>query len=124
MYRVLNSIFFFFFQAEDGIRDDLVTGVQTCALPILTITTNRVRLRMTQFTANVKAGSIVPPNFSVDTLPALFTNAGISSIHVQTSSNTDFEGVSGVTALADGNTVSLRGLLFKNAALSPELVVK
>src|SRR5207244_6044687 len=24
-----------FFQAEDGIRDDLVTGVQTCALPIL-----------------------------------------------------------------------------------------
>src|SRR5258708_2525101 len=23
-----------FFQAEDGIRDDLVTGVQTCALPI------------------------------------------------------------------------------------------
>src|SRR5258708_16807920 len=26
---------FFFFQAEDGIRDDLVTGVQTCALPIL-----------------------------------------------------------------------------------------
>src|SRR5258708_36100167 len=28
------SIIFFFFQAEDGIRDDLVTGVQTCALPI------------------------------------------------------------------------------------------
>src|SRR5258708_30053984 len=28
------SMFFFFFQAEDGIRDDLVTGVQTCALPI------------------------------------------------------------------------------------------
>src|SRR5690348_4551168 len=28
------SIFFFFFQAEDGIRDGRVTGVQTCALPI------------------------------------------------------------------------------------------
>ena len=27
-------VLFFFFQAEDGIRDDLVTGVQTCALPI------------------------------------------------------------------------------------------
>src|SRR2546425_6402894 len=27
-------LFFFFFQAEDGIRDKLVTGVQTCALPI------------------------------------------------------------------------------------------
>src|SRR2546430_6320183 len=31
MYRVA---FFFFFQAEDGIRDLTVTGVQTCALPI------------------------------------------------------------------------------------------
>src|SRR2546430_3842326 len=28
------SILFFFFQAEDGIRDLTVTGVQTCALPI------------------------------------------------------------------------------------------
>src|SRR5207244_8843799 len=32
-YSVL-FYYFFFFQAEDGIRDDLVTGVQTCALPI------------------------------------------------------------------------------------------
>src|SRR6266536_4767898 len=30
----LYFLFFFFFQAEDGIRDPLVTGVQTCALPI------------------------------------------------------------------------------------------
>src|SRR5256885_3755129 len=30
----LRMIFFFFFQAEDGIRDYKVTGVQTCALPI------------------------------------------------------------------------------------------
>src|SRR3990167_11482848 len=28
------GFFFFFFQAEDGIRDLTVTGVQTCALPI------------------------------------------------------------------------------------------
>src|SRR5260221_9424996 len=28
------TIFIFFFQAEDGIRDHCVTGVQTCALPI------------------------------------------------------------------------------------------
>src|SRR5438132_1589296 len=34
--------FFFFFQAEDGIRDHCVTGVQTCALPI---STARVRVR-------------------------------------------------------------------------------
>src|SRR5258706_7389162 len=30
----LYRLFFFFFQAEDGIRDWSVTGVQTCALPI------------------------------------------------------------------------------------------
>src|SRR5437762_1216050 len=34
---VFFSFFFFFFQAEDGIRDTSVTGVQTCALPICTL---------------------------------------------------------------------------------------
>src|SRR5262249_59657508 len=33
--RLCELIFIFFFQAEDGIRDWSVTGVQTCALPIL-----------------------------------------------------------------------------------------
>src|SRR5690348_6268328 len=33
-YKVLFYFVFFFFQAEDGIRDGRVTGVQTCALPI------------------------------------------------------------------------------------------
>src|SRR5438093_7598357 len=40
------QLFFFFFQAEDGIRDWSVTGVQTCALPIFLsrkITAMRVR---------------------------------------------------------------------------------
>src|SRR2546430_10352945 len=31
---IAGSLFIFFFQAEDGIRDLTVTGVQTCALPI------------------------------------------------------------------------------------------
>ena len=34
---VFGFVFFFFFQAEDGIRDWSVTGVQTCALPILLV---------------------------------------------------------------------------------------
>src|SRR5256885_11210812 len=34
---------FFFFQAEDGIRDYKVTGVQTCALPICDPRRQRVR---------------------------------------------------------------------------------
>src|SRR6266404_8842773 len=46
----------FFFQAEDGIRDKLVTGVQTCALPILAlqesipITRNRSRIKSQHLT--------------------------------------------------------------------------
>src|SRR5256885_451830 len=32
--QIESMLFFFFFQAEDGIRDYKVTGVQTCALPI------------------------------------------------------------------------------------------
>src|SRR2546427_4211876 len=35
-------VFFFFFQAEDGIRDLTVTGVQTCALPILGLHVRRI----------------------------------------------------------------------------------
>src|SRR5437667_5504243 len=34
IFNYLTLFFFFFFQAEDGIRDRDVTGVQTCALPI------------------------------------------------------------------------------------------
>src|SRR5690348_6953350 len=37
-----NNIFFFFFQAEDGIRDGRVTGVQTCALPIWDAASHRL----------------------------------------------------------------------------------
>src|SRR3989441_1739733 len=40
---VLVVLVFFFFQAEDGIRDKLVTGVQTCALPISRF---RIRVRL------------------------------------------------------------------------------
>src|SRR5687767_15601778 len=39
--------FLFFFQAEDGIRDKLVTGVQTCALPIYFV--NAISTNLTRF---------------------------------------------------------------------------
>src|SRR2546430_11364534 len=41
---VIWSIYCFFFQAEDGIRDLTVTGVQTCALPILVLVILKHRL--------------------------------------------------------------------------------
>src|SRR5713101_1084640 len=99
-----------------------LTGPATAGPPI-TVTANRVRLRMTQFTGNV-SGAPVPPNFNVGSLPALFTGAGITSIQVQTSSNTNFQGVTGVIGLADSNTVSLKGLLFKNGGNPPVLIAK
>src|SRR6266511_5915121 len=49
--------FFFFFQAEDGIRDFHVTGVQTCALPI----SRGRRLSFSQKIFGCQAGS--PPSF-------------------------------------------------------------
>src|SRR2546430_4339852 len=40
--RAVVVVYFFFFQAEDGIRDLTVTGVQTCALPISAGVTGRL----------------------------------------------------------------------------------
>ena len=77
----------------------------------ITVTTDRVRLRDTRLTATV-SGAPTGNNFNVGTLPGLFTGNGISTIQVQTSSNTNFDNVAGVTGLADSNTVSVRGLLF------------
>src|SRR5438067_6523388 len=46
----------FFFQAEDGIRDRNVTGVQTCALPI----SNKMRIRHAQLSSRFSLGGVTP----------------------------------------------------------------
>lgn len=97
------------------------SGGNTMGSPI-TITTNSVRLRETQFTATI-SGAPVPPNFTVGNLPGLFTSMGVTSILVQTSSQTNFQGGTGLGSLADQNQVSLRGLLFANGANPPTLIV-
>src|SRR5437764_4783948 len=51
-------VFIFFFQAEDGIRDTSVTGVQTCALPIY-ITLPLFGLGIGLFLVAVVTGSTV-----------------------------------------------------------------
>src|SRR5437762_9123932 len=54
----MTLLWFFFFQAEDGIRDTSVTGVQTCALPIfrdLICSAPRTPVRMQEQVSNVMA---------------------------------------------------------------------
>src|SRR5256886_2547279 len=61
---VLSSVLvsvFFFFQAEDGIRDLTVTGVQTCALPILWATMGPpVRFRIKTIARFLPSGVAAP----------------------------------------------------------------
>src|SRR2546429_8451342 len=56
------SVFLFFFQAEDGIRDVAVTGVQTCALPILRNCASIVRTGpgMKSFALRTEDGRAIP----------------------------------------------------------------
>src|SRR2546430_13021242 len=74
--RVTIELFFFFFQAEDGIRDLTVTGVQTCALPILlplgavartTMCANPIR--------------ILQPNVTQEEALRAFSSAGASALY-------------------------------------------
>jgi hypothetical protein len=51
-------------------------------------------------------------NFTIGNLPGIFRAAGISSMKVGTSTQTDFENVSSVSALNVGDLVSMRGPLF------------
>jgi hypothetical protein len=86
-----------------------------------TATTDRVKLHMSQFPGTV--ASLNAPNFAVNNLPGLFTSNGINQVQVVVSSGTEFEGVSGSSSLTAGNSVVLRGLLFKTAG-DPILVAK
>src|SRR5947208_10293209 len=60
-------ILFFFFQAEDGIRDDLVTGVQTCALPIwgrlvcVDAESGRLRWSFATVPEEIAGGALIAP---------------------------------------------------------------
>src|SRR5258708_17207671 len=67
----------FFFQAEDGIRDDLVTGVQTCALPISSVVCLAAISRYFLIGAAAGCSSEIPffPSKMFEKLTSLFVNA-------------------------------------------------
>src|SRR5207302_3984207 len=55
-YMIIRIVLFFF-QAEDGIRDFHVTGVQTCALPIFEFFTRGRRIRRDRQSGSLDGGS-------------------------------------------------------------------
>src|SRR5439155_11254370 len=61
-FNVFFFFFIFFFQAEDGIRDGHVTGVQTCALPIFSFSCSVFSGVNTARSAVVPLGTFVPLN--------------------------------------------------------------
>lgn len=87
----------------------------------ITVTTDHVRLHRTQVTGSVM--TITGGNFTLGNLSSLFAGASISSIQVQTSSQTGFENVAGVSSLSVNDTVSVGGLLF-NSTPAPVLLAE
>src|SRR5690348_17583911 len=60
-----NFLLFFFFQAEDGIRDGRVTGVQTCALPISNLDAMIAKIAASGAKL-LLIGMRAPPNWGAD----------------------------------------------------------
>src|SRR5256884_7834426 len=71
---------FFFFQAEDGIRDVAVTGVQTCALPISYFVQSERRTRMNQLEKDDNATCVMTYSHDGFGLGHLRRNTTIASI--------------------------------------------
>src|SRR2546430_7691223 len=73
--HAIDGLYFFFFQAEDGIRDLTVTGVQTCALPIL-LGANALMSAPFEGTNNLLAGT------GVEDVPEIRTIAAAPGVDV------------------------------------------
>src|SRR3989475_2675024 len=81
--------FFFFFQAEDGIRDLTVTGVQTCALPILSTRLSRVQQERTTRTASNRSDRARAPRARSLTARRKLAERSISSTTWPSSSRSE-----------------------------------
>src|SRR2546427_529388 len=94
--------FFFFFQAEDGIRDLTVTGVQTCALPIVRSVT------LLEFASELKADAVLQKKLRSLPNVTVILNAQTTEV------NGDGKKVTGLTykdrTTEEVKTVALEGI--------------
>ena len=81
---------------------------------------NHVRLMMAWLTATV-AAKLNSTDFTVNNLPGIFSSGGMNSLHISTSSQTEFQNVLGANTLSVGDTVSLRGPMFI-ASANPTMI--
>jgi hypothetical protein len=85
------------------------------------VTSDSVVLGRSQFTGTISAINSTNQSFVMNSLNGLFVQNAITSVAVDTGTNTTFSGVSGFTGLATGNTLIVGGLLF-NTPTGPVLV--
>ncbi len=88
------------------------------------IATDHVTLKASQLTATVESVG-TDGTFMLNGLPSLFASASpaVTQLHVITSSSTEFDDASGLSGLAPGNSVSVKGPIFKDTTV-PELVAE
>jgi hypothetical protein len=94
----------------------------------ISFTASSVSLESSEVTATVASTNATakPPSFTLNGLPPLFTGEtpAVTEIVVDTATGTNFEnGLSGVSGLSDGNTMSVGGLLF-NTTSTPTLIAE
>jgi hypothetical protein len=78
------------------------------------VDTDRVKLKFTRFTATVLSVNAAGNQIVVNNLPGLFTAQGITQLTIFTSpTRTNFNNIANLGALAAGNTVSVRALIFQ-----------
>ena len=85
------------------------------------VTSDSVVLGRSQFTGTISAIDSTNQSFLMNSLDGLFVQNAITSVTVDTGTNTTFAGVSGFAGLATGNTVIVGGLLF-NTPTGPAMV--
>src|SRR6266496_1361825 len=98
---------YFFFQAEDGIRDLYVTGVQTCALPISAACSSAPRMVVTSIVL-VGAGAGSSDELQPATPPAARTSALAAVRRALPVTNIGLSSQTGDRSLAGSGVVDVR----------------